>query len=164
MNQQHSVQVCRLKIQGLQTEDANLMAEVGFWLRFTYLVCAVLAGIGTAMASPIVLWILVPIAAGGALSPVHPVDFFYNHVIRRFTGTQPLPKRGMPTRFACGLGTVWLIGTAFAFQAGAATLGYVLGGSMFLIALLVSSTDICIPSIIYRLATGRADLVKRLMG
>jgi hypothetical protein len=40
--------------------------------------------------------------------------------------------------------------TAWAFHAGAMVTGYVLGGLLTLVALLVSTTDICIPSLAYR--------------
>jgi hypothetical protein len=39
---------------------------------------------------------------------------------------------------------------AAAFSAGHPVVGYVLGGVVTLVALLVSTTDICIPSMIYR--------------
>ncbi len=101
-----------------------------------------------------ILWSLAPIAALGAAFPVHPFDFIYNHTIRRITKTRMLPKRGGPSRFACGLGTVWLVATGFAFHSGAQTLGYVLGGALTLVGLLVSTIDFCIPSLIYRTIFG----------
>ena len=92
---------------------------------------------------------MAPIAALGAIFPVHPFDLIYNYGIRRFTHTQPLPKRGAPSRFACGLGTVWLIVTAWTFYTGATLTGYILGGALVVVGLLVSTIDFCIPSIIY---------------
>jgi hypothetical protein len=43
----------------------------------------------------------------------------------------------------------------WAFEAGHAPLGYVLGGSLVAVASLVITTYICIPSIIYGLVFGR---------
>jgi hypothetical protein len=108
-----------------------------------------MAGVGTVLASPTVLWILMPIAALAALFPVHPFDLIYNHGIRYLRDTGPLPKRRAQSRFACGVGAVWLVATALAFQSGALITGYVLGGALTGVALLVSTTDICIPSMIY---------------
>lgn len=149
----YTLQSCtlrRLDIQGFDTVDARKLAEVAPWLRLTFALCALLAGIGTVMASPTVLLVLVPIAALGAASPVHPFDLVYNHGIRHLTGTGPLPKRGIPSRFACGLGATWLVVTAWAFWAGHTVLGYTLGAVPTCLATLVSTTDICVPSMIYR--------------
>ncbi len=118
--------------------------------------CALIAGAGTVLASPTILWILTPIAALGALTPVHPFDLIYNFGIRFLRNTWPLPKRRAQNRFACGIGAVWLVATAWAFQAGALTVGYVLGGVLTGIGVLVSTTDICIPSMIYNTLFSRS--------
>jgi Domain of unknown function (DUF4395)/leucine-zipper of insertion element IS481 len=101
-------------------------------------------------ATPPVLLTLASIALLTAVFPVHPFDLIYNYGIRFLTGTPPLPRRGAPSRAACGLGAVCLVLTAWAFRAGHAVLGYVLGGFVTAVATLVSTTDICIPSLIYR--------------
>ena len=59
-------------------------------------------------------------------------------------GTTPF---GLP--FVCGVGAIWLVITALAFQSGMLFTGYLLGTALTGIALLVSTTDICIPSMIY---------------
>jgi hypothetical protein len=144
----------RLDIQGFEyVEDATL-APVAPWLRLAFSLCAALAALGTALASPLILLILLPIASLAAISPVHPFDLLYNHGIRFLTGTGPLPRRGAPSRFACGLGAVWLVPTAYAFYAGLPTLGYTLGVSLTGVAVLVGTTDICIPSLVYRSVFG----------
>ena len=149
----------RLNAQGLSDIDDGSLAEVAPWLRMAFGMCALLAGAGTALASPMILWVLTPIAALAALFPVHPFDLIYNYGIRYLRNTGPLPKRRAQSRFACGVGAVWLVATAWAFQSGALIAGYILGGALTGIAVLVSTTDICIPSMIYnalfrRLRTG----------
>ena len=144
----------RLEIQGFVGLDDRTLAETGPWLRLAFALCTVLAAIGTVYASPAFLWVLVPIAALAAAFPVHPFDLLYNHGLRHLTGTGPLPKRGAPNRFACGLGAVWLLVTIWAFQSGYTLVGYMLGGALTLVGLLVSTTDICIPSLIYRTIFG----------
>ena len=139
----------RLNVQGLSDVSDEELAPVAGWLRKAFLGCAVLAAVGTALASPTTLWILTPIAALGALSPVHPFDLIYNHGIRHLRKTDKLPRRRAPTRFACGVGTVWLVATALAFQSGLLIQGYILGGALTAVAGLVGTTDICIPSMIY---------------
>jgi hypothetical protein len=105
----------RLDIQGFERADERALGSVAPWLRLAFGLCAAMAGVGTAMASPTILLLLVPIASLAAAFPVHPFDLIYNHGIRLATGTSPLPRRGAPSRFACGLGAVWLVATAWVF-------------------------------------------------
>jgi hypothetical protein len=140
----------RLDIQGFDGIDEATLGEVGRWLRLAFALCTASAALGTVMVSPVVLWALIPIAVLAAAFPVHPFDLIYNHGIRYLTRTVPLPRRGAPSRFACGLGAVWLLATAWALGADHLMLGYVLGGSLVVVGLLVSTIDLCIPSMIYR--------------
>ncbi len=143
-----------LDIQGFDTVDVQELARVAPWLRLAFGLCTLLGALGTVLASPTILLALTPLAALAAVSPVHPFDLIYNYGIRHLTGTGPLPRRGAPSRFACGMGAVFLLVTAWAFSAGHVVVGYVLGGMLTLVALLVSTTDICIPSMIYRSICG----------
>jgi fatty acid desaturase len=83
----------RLEIQGFERVDDAALAAVARWLRLAFALCALLAAVGVALASPAVLLMLAGIALVAAASPVHPFDHIYNHGIRRFTGTGPLPRR-----------------------------------------------------------------------
>lgn len=143
-----------LEIQGFVGIDEHILARTALWLRLAFALCTIFAATGTALASPVVLWALVPIAVLAAIFPVHPFDLLYNYILRYLTRTGPLPRRGAPNRFACGVGAVWLLVTGWAFHAGALWVGYVLGGMLTLVGLLVSTTDICIPSLIYRVLFG----------
>ena len=144
----------RLDIQGFERVEDAALAPVAPWLRLAFGLCAVMAALGTALASPLILLLLLPIASLAAVFPVHPFDLLYNYGIRFLTGTGPLPRRGSPSRFACGLGAVWLVPTAWAFQTGQALPGYVLGALLTGVAVLVSTMDICIPSLMYRAVFG----------
>lgn len=144
----------RLDIQGFDHVDAAALARVAPWLRLAFGLCALVAAVGTATASPPLLLVLVLIASLGALFPVHPFDLVYNFGIRFITGTPPLPRRGAQSRFACGLGAVWLFATAWHFQVGHDIVGYVLGGLLTGVAGLVSTTDVCVPSLLYRSLLG----------
>ncbi len=144
----------RLDIQGLEAVADERLCSVTPWHRLAFGLCALLAAAGTATASPVILLVLLPIAVVGAAMPVHPFDLLYNLAIRRITGTGPLPRRGAPTRFACGLASAMLIAIIWAFTTHRPVLGYVLGSTMVAVATLVSTTDICIPSMIYRTLFG----------
>ena len=144
----------RLDIQGFSGFDEPTFADIAPWLRFAMALCTLLGATGTVLASPLFLWSLAPIALWGAASPVHPFDHLYNLTLRHLTNTAPLPKRGAPNRFACALGAIMLILTGWAFSNGATVTGYVLGGLLTLVGFLVSTTDICIPSLIFRMMFG----------
>lgn len=94
----------RLDIQGFERVPDAALIPVVPWLRLAFGLCAVLGAIGTALASRTVLLVLAGIAALAAALPVHPFDLIYNLGIRHLRGTGPLPRRGAPSRFACGLG------------------------------------------------------------
>lgn len=145
----------RLETQGFVDLDDAMLAEVGPWLRFSPAICTALIGLGTALASPVILGILVPIAVLGAIFPVHPFDLIYNYGLRHLTRTQSLPPNGPPRRFACGMAAVWLVATAWAFWGGATTAGYLLGGVLTVVAAIVSVSNFCIPSTIYCALFGR---------
>jgi hypothetical protein len=149
----------RLNVQGFSDVDDDTLAEVAPWLRMAFGMCAVLAGAGTALASPALLWALTAVAALAAMFPVHPFDLIYNHGIRYLRNTGPLPKRRAQSRFACGVGAIWLVTTALAFQSGALIAGYIAGAALTAVALLVSLTDICIPSMIYNALFRRSRTV-----
>ena len=147
----------RLDVQGFEYVDDTWLTEVAPWPRLAFGLCATLAVVGTATASVRILWVLVGIATLAALSPVHPFDLIYNWGVRHLRDTRPLPRRGTPSRFACGIGVVWILGTIWAFTAGQLVAGYVLGAALTAVALLVSTTDICIPSMVYRFIFGAPD-------
>jgi predicted ester cyclase len=105
---------------------------------------------------------MVPIAALGGIFPRHPFDLIYNYRIRYLTGTQPLPRNRAPSRFACGMAAVGLVGTALAFGRGVAWLGYLLGGMLTVVAAIVSITHFCIPSTIYQFLFGRRGIQGRM--
>ena len=150
-----SVMRSRLEAQGFRGLDDTALAEIGPWLRWSPALCAAFMAVGTALASPHLLWSLAAVALLGAVLPAHPFDVVYNGLVRRLTRTRPLPRHGPQRRFACGVATVWLVGTGLAFQQGAATLGYALGGLITLVAVTVGTTQFCIPSLVYNTLFGR---------
>ena len=144
-----------LDIQGFDRVDDATLAQTELWLRLAPAICAAIAAIGVALASPPVLWVLAVTAALGAALPFHPFDVIYNLGIRRITGTPVLPANGAPRRFACALASVWLILTGALFMAGLNVAGYVLGFTLVGVATLVATTHVCIPSMIFRTACGQ---------
>ena len=152
---------CLLELRGIDDSSDPEIAKVVPWIRTTFVLCGSLVGIATAFAFTPLLWVMVPIAAAGAIFTVHPFDLFYNYGVRHLTGTRKLPANGAPTRFACGLATPWLVATALSFHLGVAPLGYALGGLLTSVAALVSMTHFCIPSFIFQFFFGDRALALR---
>lgn len=140
---------CRLEAQGFLGLDDAALRELAPWLRWSPAFCTLFMIVGVAAKSSIVLWALAATAFLGALLPFHPFDLLYNYAARYVTGTRPLPHQGPQRRFACGVATVWLIATGWAFHADAVIIGLALGVPLILVAGLVSFTHFCIPSLIY---------------
>jgi hypothetical protein len=149
----------RLHVQGFTADEAWL-ADVSPWLRLSPGLCAIFAALATATASPVIFYVLAGTALFGAILPFHPFDLIYNYGVRFLIGKRSLPTNGVPRRFACGVAAVWLIATALCFVNGLAAAGYALGALFVAVAGLVSTTDICIPSLVYHLLrrlTGEAS-------
>ncbi|MBI5288491.1 MAG: DUF4395 family protein [Chloroflexi bacterium] len=150
----------RLDIQGYGCESDGTLARTQLGLRFSPALCAAIAAAGTALASPPILWGLMVFAALGAVLTFHPFDLIYNYGIRHITGTPELPRNGAPRRFACAMASVWLLTTGGLFAASFDVAGYILGGALVAVAGLITTTHICIPSLIYGVAFGRRDLAR----
>ena len=150
----------RLDVQGYTCVDDATLAQTQLWLRFSPALCALVAAVGTALASPPILWSLMVFAALGALLPFHPFDLIYNFAIRRLTSAPELPRNGPPRRFACALASVWLLATGALFVVGLDVFAYVLGGALVAIASLITVSHICIPSLMYRTLFAREELAR----
>lgn len=89
------------------------------------------------------------IALAGAFLPNHPFDYLYNYGVRQLLSKPKLPPRTNQVRFACGIAAAWLPLTIYLLYNGYHIAGYIFGGSLFAVGALVTTTDICIPSMIY---------------
>ena len=145
----------RIQAQGFCGLDDATCQQLNYPLRLSPAICMVWAAIGTALASPSILWALVPFAALGAILPGHPFDLLYHYGLRYLADAPPLPRYPTRRRFACLMATVMLVATAWAFQAGMPMVGYIVGWSLVGAAFVNVSTGFCVPSFIYRLLCGK---------
>jgi len=136
-------------MQGFGDLDDATLTRLAPWLRFTPALCGVGIALGTIFASVPVLFGMATLAAMGAILPWHPFDLLYNHGVRFVTRTPALPRNRAPRRLAMGFCAICLSATAGAFAAGAMILGYVLGGMTLMGPLMVTTTDLCLPSLLY---------------
>lgn len=144
----------RIEAQGFVGLDDKTLAQLNYWLRLAPVMCMTWTAVGTALASPIILWALVPFAALGALLPGHPFEVIYNYGLRHLFRTEAIPRYRPPRRFACLLATTMLIASAWGFQSGSPAIGYTFGTFLAAAAFVNVSTGFCIPSFIYGLIFG----------
>lgn len=142
-------------MQGYGRFTASELAALRFGIRFPYAVCAVVAALGIATTSVEAVAGLAVIAFLGVVLPYHPLDYIYNHGLRQLLRRPKLPVRTPQTKFACMVATAWLAVTAILFWRGLLVAGVIWGGVLVALATLVSTTDICIPSMIYNLFIAR---------
>lgn len=145
----------RIQDQGFCGLDDRTYAQINYPLRLSPAICMVWAAVGTALASPAVLWALAPFAALGAVLPTHPFDVLYNHGLRHLLAAPALPRYGARRRFACMLATLMLIAAAWGFQAGTPMVGNIVGWALVAAAFVNVSTGFCIPSFIARIFFGK---------
>ena len=139
----------RLRVQGYcDISDANL-SGLAFGNRFAYYTCSFILLIGIITANIPILTTMMVVAAFGVILPNHPFDYIYNYFLSGPMNKPKLPRRSKQLKFACTVATLWIAATIYLFYSGLALAGYVSGGTLFSIAFLVSTTDFCIPSLIY---------------
>lgn len=139
----------RLESQGYVGVGEGTLRDIQSGLRFAPALCGAGVAVGTVLASPWALGVMMLTALIGAATPRHPFDLLYNYGVRHVIRKPAIPRNGAPRRFSCGVGTVWLAGTIGAFLSGWDVVGYVLGLSMAGMALFVAATHICLPSLVY---------------
>lgn len=145
----------RIEAQGFVGFDDRMLTQINYWLRLSPAICMVWTAIGTALNSPLILWILVPFALLGAVLPGHPFDVLYTYGFRYLVHGPRLPRYPLPRRFACLMATIMLAVAAWGFQTGNLVLGHVVGWFLVAAALINVSTGFCIPSLIYGLIFGK---------
>ena len=132
----------------------------GLWLglRFSPLLCLVGIALGTALASPVLLFVMAATAMiGGFLTAKHPFDYLYDLAVRPLVGGPSVPSSPAPRRFACQLAMPWIMAIAVAFIAGTSAVAWILAAPLMLVGTVVTLTNWCLPSLIYgRLRRPRA--------
>jgi hypothetical protein len=117
--------------------------------RFAYQMCTLLFATGLILTNTAILTVAAAIALSTVVLPRHPFDYLYNYVIRHWFNRPRLPYRTNQTKFACGIASVWLGTILYFFYTHQFVWGYITGGILLVVALLVSIFDFCIPSLVY---------------
>lgn len=138
-----------LRVQGYRDyTDANI-SELSFGIRFAYYLCSFFVLLGLITANIQILMAMMMVSLFGVILPNHPFDYIYNILLSKPLNKPKLPRRSKQLKFACIVATIWLATTIYLFYSNLTLTGYVSGGALFSVAFLVSTTDICIPSMIY---------------
>lgn len=139
----------RLEAQGYCEFTLRELDDFKFGIRFAYYLCDSIVILGLLLASKEILTAMMIIAFFGTFPPYHPFDYLYNYGIRHLIGKPKMPPRSNQGRFACGIASVWLGGTIYLLHLDLNLWAYIAGASLVAVATLVSTLDICIPSMIY---------------
>ncbi len=138
-----------LEAQGFTGYSDDELAARTFGFRFSTGLCALLIGTGVLFASIPLLLLAMTMALLGAILPNHPFDNLYNATFANQPGKARLHPNTPQRKFACGIATVWLAGVIFLFHSQLFLWGYIFGVILTAVAVLVTTTDFCIPSAIY---------------
>ena len=136
----------RIEAQGFCGLDDRFLSQINYPLRLAPAICMVWTATGTALASPAILWALVPFAVMGAVLPGHPFDVVYNLGLRHLTDRPALPRYGTRRRLACVVASIVLGASALSFGFDMPTLGYTLGAMVTMGTLTNVITGICPPA------------------
>ncbi|MCM2314903.1 MAG: DUF4395 domain-containing protein [Thermoanaerobaculia bacterium] len=145
-----------VELQGFVGLDDATVVALEPWLRFSPALCMVMVLSAVLSGRFELLLALLPLAIGGIVLPTNPFDAVYNLGIRRFTGGPRIPRYGLPRRFACAVGSLWIVAMWLSFHAGAMVPAYVLGAGFVAVSSLQVFTGLCLPSL--TLATIRRRL------
>ena len=140
----------RLRLQGFTCQSVQELSQMAFGIRFAYRVCTSVLIIGAITKNIYVFAGMFVIAFLGATLPNHPFDYLYNHFLSKSMNKPSLPPRSPQLKFACSIATVWLGLIVYFLFHNIITAATILAYLFVFIAGLLSTTDICIPSIIYK--------------
>ena len=138
-----------IRKQGYFKYSDSEISGLAFGNRFAFILCSAILAIAVGTAHVPLLGFMMVVAFFGVILPYHPFDYIYNHLLRQPMKKPQLPPRSKQLKFACIIATAWLAVTIYLFYTGLLMAGYVLGTLLFGVAALVSTTDVCIPSMIY---------------
>lgn len=143
------IRMKRLREQGYTTHSRSELSALAFGNSFAYKLCSAILAVGVFTANVPILSVMLGVAFLGFTLPNHPFDYIYNHLIASRWGKPELPKRSEQLKFACTLASIWIATTIFLFVENFDIGAYIFGGLLLVVAILVATIDLCIPSRIY---------------
>ena len=147
----------RLRAQGYEKQTESQLNDLAFGNRFAYAFCTSLLIIGVATANIPVLSAMLIIAFLGVVLPNHPFDYIFNGLLSKRMGNPKVGPRSPQLKFACSIATLFIGLTIYLFSNEMTIAGYLVGGVLITVAGMVSTIDLCIPSITYNKLFRRAE-------
>jgi hypothetical protein len=143
-------------MQGYGALSDEERKELWLGIRFAPALCFAGIALGVVLASPVLLAAMAATAfVGGFLTPKHPFDYLYDLALRPLLGGPSVPPSPAPRRFACQMATPWITAIAVAFVVGLTAVAWALAVPLLLVAAVVTTTNWCLPSLMYGLLHGQ---------
>ena len=139
----------RLETQGFTGYTKEELSNHQFGIRFAYWTCASFVAVGTILNNIPILTIALLAALGAVVHNRHPFDYIYNNGVRQLLKKPKSPKRAIQGKVACAIASLHIIGIIYCFYNGYITGGYIISVMLLIPALIVASTDYCIPSVAF---------------
>lgn len=150
--------ISRIKAQGYHTGFTDEeISKHAVGNRFAYQLCTLLFSCGLILTNIPILIVACGVAFFSVILPYNVFDYLYNFSLRYWLNRPKLPQRPDQSKFVCSIATFGLAVIIYLFHNSEFVWGYILGGIIFVVALLVSTTDICIGSIIYNYLFRRGE-------
>jgi hypothetical protein len=139
-------------MQGYGAVSDRDRRQLWLGLRFAPALCLAGIAVGAALAFPPLLFAMATAGfLGGFVTRKHPFDYVYDVAIRSLAGGPRVPESPPPRRFACQIATPWIVAIGVAFLIGTDTVAWILAVPLLLVGAVVSTTNWCLPSLIYDL-------------
>ena len=136
--------------QGFQKYTPKELKQLEWGLRFTPAVCSLIAAYGLYSQQPVLLFAVAVLGLWAFAFPAaHPVDLFYNYLVRPVFGAVKLPANPFQRRLAClsaGLMNI-IAGSLFLLEMPVAAIA--VGVSLLVLQAIVIFTHFCTLSWMY---------------
>ncbi len=143
------IRLQRLRAQGYVCETDHDLTDMAFGIRFPYRLCVAIIVVAMLTKSLPIFAAMLILAFLGVVLPNHPFDYVYNHLLSKPMHKPMVPPRSKQLKFACTIATLWLAAIVYSFTTENITTALVLAGMLAAVAILPSTIDLCIPSLIY---------------
>ena len=140
-----------LKVQGYTNYSDCEITEFAWGNRFASILSGTILLIGLLTTSSTILITLNIIIAVGLILPNNPFDYIYNYLLSNLLKNPKIPSRSKQAKFSLLIAFLWLIAINILFYLGYNIFGYIAGGMLLFVSILVSTTDFCIPALIYNI-------------
>jgi hypothetical protein len=147
----------RLRMQGYINYSDKELSSSAFGIRFAYRACVAVLITAIALQSTVLFSIMTGIALFGILLPNHPFDYVYNVALSGIMKRPKLRPRSKQLKFACTIATIWLAAVVYLMTVGYVNTALILAGVLVVVAILPSTIDLCVPSIVYQMIFGAKE-------